>query len=355
MRIIDRYIMRQVLLSVSMAALALAGFDYFFNLVQELKVIGKGQYHLAEAFSYLLLTMPSRMYTLFPWAALIGSLMSLGALANRSELVVMRTGGLSVFEITGAAIKAAACLTIFMFVLGEGFGPQAEHFAQARRTWHLSGGQSMQTEAGLWIKQGLSFMHIQKIGSGGEVIGLTRYQFNQHYDLEEALFAGSARLVDQDWILEAVQGTRFLGSKTESFAHATQVMPALVDSDILEAAMVKHPERLSLLALWKMMRHQSQNQLDDRAYALAFWLKIFQPLVIMMMVFLGAPCIFGPLRSVSMGSRLVAGLLIAFFFHTLNQILAPIAIVYQFPPILAVLLPIVFLSALGFWALYRLR
>ncbi len=355
MRIINRYISKQLIKAILVVSLAIAGFDYFFNLVQELKLLGRGQYDLMDAIIYLSLTTPTRFYGLFPWAALVGSLLGLGSLASRSELVVMRSSGISTLRITQAALQAALFLMIFMGLMGEWIAPKAERFADNQRTSALSGGQSIQTHAGLWVKQGLAFIHIESVKDDNELSGVTRYQFDAHYRLEEALFAERATLVGQAWILHDVRGTRFLEDSTQTFKHPTQALSHLVEPEILETAMIKHPERLSLPALWRVIHYRTQHQLDAQSYTLAFWTKICQPLVIIMMVFLGLSFVFGPLRSVSMGSRLVCGILVAFLFHTINHLFAPLAIVYQMPPLLAVLLPIMVFAGFGAWMLYRVR
>lgn len=357
MRIINLYIMKQLIKVILMVAMALIGFDYFFHLVQELKVVGKGDYQLSNALIYLALTIPSRLYELFPWAALVGALLGLGALANRSELVVMRSSSISTLRITMIALKAAVCVMLAMLVVGEWIAPAAERFADTKRTSALSGGQSIQTHSGLWVKQGTTFIHIDSIQNDNELWGITSYQFDTEYRLRESLFAEHANLVDKAWHLHKVRGTRFLKEDkgTQTFEDARQIVPHLVDPEILEAARIKHPERLSLPALWRVMHYRTEQQLDAQSYTLAFWTKIFQPLAIIMMVFLGICFIFGPLRSVSMGSRLVCGILVAFLFHTLHHLFAPLAIVYQVPTVLAVLLPIVVFAGLGAWMLYRVR
>lgn len=357
MHILDRYIRIEVIKKILIVAVALVGFDYFFNFVQELKIVGRGHYTLIQAFLYMSLTMPSRFYALFPWAALIGSLWNLGIMANRSELVVMRTGGLSVFRITQALLQGGIVLTLAVLMIGEGVAPLLDRFADARRLSCLSGGQSMQTNEGLWVKQGSQFIHIDRVNSDGQLFGITRYQFNENYRLKEALFAAQAKQIahTKEWLLTGIKATRFLKDKTETFKKESELLPSLVEAEILETAKIKHPERLSIWTLWRAITHRSRHQLNTQVYVLAFWAKIFQPLVIMMMIFLGASFVFGPLRSVSMGSRLVVGILVGFLFHTLNHVFSPIAVMYSLQPILAVLCPLLLFGGVGCWLLWRVR
>lgn len=355
MKILDNYIAKQIIITIVIVAFALLGFDLFFKLVDELKIIGRGQYTLTTAFVFLLLTIPTRIYAMFPWSALIGALIGLGALANHSELVVMRTATISVARITWAVLKAALIIMLFVVLLGEGIAPTTERLASDKRTLALSGGQTIQTDFGLWIRQGREFVHVQTVRPNGELLGVTRYQFDAHRRLTEALFAESAIQHDKVWQLNQVKGTNFLDNKTKSFKEDTKIVETLLEPEILETALVKHPERLSLPALFRTIQHRAKNALNTQSYELAFWTKILQPVVILMMVFLAVPFVFGPLRTGSQGRRIVVGILVAFLFHTLNNLFAPLAVVYQFPPVLAVLLPVIAFSGAGIWMLKRAR
>jgi lipopolysaccharide export system permease protein len=351
-KIIDVYIGKQVILMILLVTVALFGLDLFFNLVNELRFAGKGDYTISRVFVYLLLSAPSKIYTLFPWAALIGSIISLGNLANHSELVILRAAGVSVWRIACSVLKAACLLTFFVVLVGEGLAPMADALAQKKRTLALSRGQSIQTQYGLWVKQENDFIHVQSIRADGELLGITRYQFNDERKLEEVSFSASGIQQGKKWLLRDVKGTRFTGqgtaeAKTEVFSYPELEVVQLLDPDILKTASIKHLERLSLPVLWRTISHGAQQDLHIIPYQLAFWTKIMEPVVILVMVFLAVPFVFGPLRSINMGFRIVCGITMAFIFHTLNGLFAPLAVVYQFPPLLAVLAPIVLFMIIG--------
>lgn len=354
--ILDRYIARHVITFILLVSLALLGLDIFFSLINELKAVGRGSYTLGTAFGFIALTAPTRLYTMFPWAALLGTLISMGALANNRELVVMRTATISVVRITGSVVKAAVLLTIVIVILGEVFAPFGERIAQNKRTLALSGGQSIQTPQGMWVRQGQDFIHIRNVYGNGELTHVTRYQFDHDRRLKEVTVAESAiQQPEGAWQLNNIKGTRFLGNRTEIIQEKSKIIPELLDTEILETAAVKHPERLSLPALWRTIQNRSKNELNAQAYELAFWNKVFQPILIVLMVFLAMPFVFGPLRSASHGLRILVGIFVAYLFHTINGLFAPLAMVYQAPPLIAVLLPLMIFGGIGFYLLKRVK
>lgn len=354
--ILDRYIARHIIVVILIVALALLGLDIFFSFVNELRALGKGNYTLSTAINFLVLTAPSRLYAIFPWAALLGTLIGMGALANHRELVVMRTSTVSALRIIGSVLKGALILTFFVVILGEGFAPIGERMAQNKRTLALSGGQSIETLYGIWIRQGQDFIHIQTVKSIGELIGVTRYEFDSKQQLKEVTVAKTAiKQPDGAWQLNDIRGTRFFANHTEIIQEKTQQVAHLLETEILETAAVKHPEKLSLIALWRTIQHRSKNELNVQSYELAFWNKVFQPLLILLMVFLAMPFIFGPLRETSMGLRILVGIFVVYLFHTLNGLFAPLAMVYQAPPLLAVLTPLFLFASIGYFFVRKVK
>ena len=355
MKILDRYLAKQTIAAILLVSLALLGFDLFFNLVHELKVVGRGHYTLSNALGYLSLTAPTRLYAMFPWSALIGTLISLGALASHSELVVLRTSGVSVNRIIWAVVKGAFILLLFVVFLGEGLGPVAEKEAQQMRTNALSSGQTIETPDGWWLRQGKSFVHVQSMQSESNLLGVTYYQFDEKRRLRRAIFAKKAVKAGDKWFLKDAQVTQFLPHQTKAFHQQSVEIDCVFDTEILEASLVKHPERLSMLVLWRTIQHQEKNALNVQAYKIAFWTKVLQPVAILLMIFLAVPFVFGPLRSVGMGLRVVVGILVAFLFHTLKNLCTSVAIVYQIDPLFAVLSPILVLLLAGVWSTRRVR
>ena len=67
----------------------------FFDLVEQIKDLGRGAYNLRRILIYVLLSVPDHVYELFPVAALIGTLFALAQLVAGSEYTVMRTSGVS--------------------------------------------------------------------------------------------------------------------------------------------------------------------------------------------------------------------------------------------------------------------
>ena len=105
------------------------------------------------------------------------------------------------------------------------------------------------------------------------------------------------------------------------------------------------PESLSLRGLSDYLDYLDANKQDKSRYLLAFWRKIAQPITLAVMLLVALSFIFGPLRSVSMGARIMMGVATGILFFIVNEVLGSLSLVYQLPAIFGAFMPsIIFVS-----------
>ena len=109
------------------------------------------------------------------------------------------------------------------------------------------------------------------------------------------------------------------------------------------------PETLSFTGLYSYLTYLSENDQNTSTYELAFWRKITQPVTIAVMLLVALSFIFGPLRSVTMGARIVMGVVTGIAFYLTDKIFGPIVLVYELHPAIGALMPsIVFIGIATF-------
>lgn len=344
MNIIDRYIGKNVLVATTLALLLLIGLQSFISFIGELPYIGTKDYGLLQALIYVPMQLPTALYQYFPIAALLGVLMGLGRLASQSELIVLRAAGMSLTRITVAVLKTMLIVLIVMTVVGEWIAPQLAHEASLRKTVEMSGGQTLGTGYGTWIRDGDNFIYIGQVLPHGHLQDVTRYQF-QNYQLTRASHAVSGVYQEGQWHFSQVEQSDLSARKVTSQFLPEQTWQVTFKPDLLRFAAVDST-KLSLPRLFKYMRYLQENHQAADKVEFQFWQRMFQPLATLIMFCLGVPFVFGPLRNATMGLRIVTGICVGFGFYTLNQFFGPFSMVYQLPPLLAAGLPLV-LFALG--------
>src|SRR5207248_2160077 len=140
MRTLKRYIGREVLFATLLIFAALLMLFAFFDLLHELGDVGRGGYTITTALLFVALHLPSRLYELFPVAALIGTLFGISQLVANSEYTVMRASGMSLVQVGWSVLRVGLPLAVATFLAGEYLAPPAEQLAQTVRAAGGSGG-----------------------------------------------------------------------------------------------------------------------------------------------------------------------------------------------------------------------
>lgn len=347
---LDRYIGRQVLMSILAVLGVLWGLSLLFALIDELAFM-RGQYGVPEAIEYVLLTSPRRLYELLPMGALIGCLIGLGTLASSSELTVMRASGVPLVRIVGAVMAPMLLLMVLGLALSEFVMPKTEVLADFKREMARNGGQALSSK-GLWHREGNQYVHINAARSDGVMLGITRFTFDDARVLRESSFAARAEFVGDHWVLHEVVGTRFAEQSTEVIRQPTEIWRVELTPQLV-GTLITEPDALSISGLWQYARFLGGQGLDNGPYWLAFWGKVLQPLITASLVILAISFIFGPLRSVTLGQRIFTGVLVGFVFRIIQDLLGPASLVFGFSPLLAVVLPGAVCALIGLRLLQR--
>jgi lipopolysaccharide export system permease protein len=203
-------------------------------------------------------------------------------------------------------------------------------------------------------------MHVEGLGSHDELTGLRQYWFDEDKTLVRALTADRATYIAGNdsvagtWLLQNVVETRFDGDKTIRETSLRKNWEGQVDPRVLSVRVLVDPRKLSLFDLSYQIEYMKREGLNPSPYQLAYWSKILQPFAVLGLALIALGFVLGPLREVSMGVRISVGILVGLTFKYLQDLLAPMSIVYDMPPALAVLAPILGCWILGAWGMRRL-
>ena len=354
MRILDRYIAKTILLAIGLVTLMLAGLQVFILFVGQLEDLGKVDYGILQTTYFVLLQMPYQVYLFFPMASLLGCLIGLGVMANHSELIVMRAAGMSIGQITGAVLKASVVVIILVTTMGETVVPLMSHYANDYKTAALSGGQTLRTAQGVWLRYGNDFISIGTVLPDNVLKNVYQFRFDKDHNLTIAREINEAKYIDNTWIAYGVKQTEFQKDHTKAMIFAFLPWDVPVKPHILSIS-TSSPDEMTLHELNRYLREQKRSQQNAHNYKFAFLQRIIQPFTTMVMMILAIPFIFGPLRSSTMGSKLLVGATVGFGFHIVNHFFGPVSAVFQWPPELAALGPTIIFAFIGLYLMRRVR
>jgi lipopolysaccharide export system permease protein len=354
MNILERYIAKTVLSSIGLVTLMLVGIQFFILFVDQVNDLGRVDYGIGQAMVFILLQMPYQVYLFFPMASLLGCLIGLGIMANHSELVVMRASGMSIGQITLAVLKVSVLLIVLVTALGECLVPYLSHYANDYKTAAVSGGQTLRTSKGFWLRYGNDFISVGLILPKNVIRDVYQFSFDDQHHLKLSRFIREAQYTSKGWIAYDVDQTEFNVDQTKAQTFASLPWDVPVKPKILTISSIE-PDEMTLHELNRYIREQKRSHQNVHNYQFAFLQRIIQPFTVMVMMILSIPFIFGPLRSSTMGSKLLVGAAVGFGFHILSRFFGPLSTVFQLPPELAALGPTVIFAVLGLYLMKRVK
>ncbi|MDA8621308.1 LPS export ABC transporter permease LptG [Psychrosphaera sp.] len=338
MSIIERYVGRTVISSIMVTLGVLVGISSLFRFIEQLKYIGRADFTAVTAALYALFLVPQDFEAFFPMAAMIGGLVGLGALASSSELVVMQAVGLSKGNVVGAVLKTSTVLILAMMVFSEWGVPASIKKANELKTQAISGGDIYAADKGIWAKESDTFINIKEVTEGGELLGVSVFDFDSDLKLTRQLKAEAGTFENGQWILTNVEVKHWNERSITSSFKEVLPWPTELAPNKLGIVSVK-PERMALSELTDYLNYLNKNGQNASRYELAFWRKIFQPFNVAVMLLLALSFIFGPLRSVTMGARIILGILTGFSFFLVDKVFGSMALVYELPAMLGAFAP----------------
>ncbi|OCG26390.1 lipopolysaccharide ABC transporter permease LptG [Gilliamella sp. wkB108] len=340
--ILDRYIGKTILSTIGICLFLLISLSGIIRFIDQLRKI-KVDYDAFSVGIFSLLMVPKDLEVFFPMAALLGSLIGLGLLASRSELIVMETSGFSRFKIAQAVMKTALPLVIITMAIGEWVAPVSEQTARNMRSEKIYGNSLMAEQGGLWAKDGNDYVYIGHVNNDNSISDIDIYSVDQN-KLISITHAVSGVFKDGEWTLSQIaknelsQPNKVLGVNMVSMQWKTNITPDKLSIVAFD------PDSLSASGLYQYSQYLKNSGQDNKYYDLLFWKKIIKPISVAVMMLLALSFIFGPLRSVSMGIRVIIGISFGFLFYIADNLFAQASIVIGIYPIVGSLLTsIVFL------------
>ncbi len=362
MKTIRKLIYREVIASIALVALGFLSLFFFFDLVDELKYIGKSNgltgdgntYLLGHALLYVSLQLPNHLYELLPISVLIGTIFVMARLAQSSEFTILRTSGLGPWRALRLLLLLGAMFVVLSFAVGDYLAPVADRGAQLLKAKYQ--GRITIGQTGAWLKEKQTYsnsvVNVGALTSNNEMQGLRIFEFDNKGLVISMTEADSAQFQeDNAWLLKQTLRTDFqirpsldgankaTESANVSISRADQQRwPTDISAEMVSVALLK-PDRMATYDLFNYVQHLKANGQTAQRYEIEFWKKVFYPLSCLVMVMLALPFAYLHFRSGSVTSYVFGGVMIGISFFLLNNVFGYIGNLQNWQPWLAAATP----------------
>lgn len=353
--VLDRYIARSIVTGTLLALFVLGALFAFIEFVGELGDIGKQNYGLVQALFFVVLSLPQKLYELAPSVILLGGLISLGAMAANSELIVMRAAGITSARIVRSVLQAGLVMAILVAVAGELVVPRATIKAKSLRATALDHRVLLGSAQGLWARDGNRFVNVGHVLPNMQLRNISVYELDDDRALHRSTFARRAHYDGTQWILNDVSHSIVTTENTLSSKAASETWPALIRPELFNVLNLD-PEDMSATDLYQYSDYLTANELDAGSFRLAFWIKMFTPVTCLVMLLIAMPLVFNATpRSGGTGQRIMVGLLLGIAFFVFNRASNHLGLVYGLMPAMSAALPLLLVTAVSVVMIRRIR
>jgi len=361
--VLDRYIARAVFNGVLVAMSILLGIFVFIDFIGQLKFVGTGDYGNLQAVLYVFLRLPQRLYELAPSILLLGGILSLGAMAANSELIVMRASGISMNRITRSVLQAGLLIAVLVVLIGEFVVPAATSMAETLRAEALEKKLIVGGYNDIWARDGNRYVNVKRVLPDHKLRQISIYELDEKKRLTEILYAESAHFENNEWLVSGIKRTT-INHNSESSGGLPQSSVSFVKEQrmsrliLLELFSVLELEAKDMSArnLYTYSKYLVENNLDANEYQLALWIKLLMPATCLAMLLIAMPLVFSTTpRSGGVGQRIVVAIIIGIVFFVLSRSMNFLGIAIGVPPFMSAATPLILAITISTLILKRMR
>ena len=347
---ISRYISGRLLMAIIGILVLCLLLIYMVDMIELLRQSGKyGSVPIWQLMYLSLLRLPSYSELVLPFAVLIGSIGAFLLLSRTSELVIVRSAGMSVWQFVLPGIVVAIALGIVAVTVYNPLAASARVYADQLYAEAFGKQKSLlrTKNAGAWLRQdgvdGQSVIHARITSDRGLTLtGVSVFQFDKDGKFIERLEAQRAELKDGRWELEDV------------WVSAVGREPAQYDRYVLSTYLTQTQVRDSLgsilsVSFWelpKFIEIADKAGLPARRHKLQYQMLLSRPFLLAVMVLLAAACSLRAFRFGGVRSRVIGGMGAGFLFFVLAEISRNLGLAGLASPMIAAWTPILFASFL---------
>lgn len=336
MKLLTRYLAKEIYSSVALVFAALIMLFSFMDLIQELGEMGVANYHIGYVLLYVALIIPTHIYELFPLAALIGTIFAIVQMASNSELMVYRSSGASLRQMIVSMLEIGLPLVVLCFVFGEFIAPPSDHLAQELKLKARNAQVALsEFRSGVWAKDEHSFVNVRNVLPDTSLLNVGIYEFDERYHLRAITSAQRAVYVGLDqWMLEGVMQTRFNAQGSSVNNRDRMEWRSTLNPRLLDVLLLL-PEKMSSWDLYQYTRHLSDNHQKTARYEIAMWNKLAYPFAVSIMMLLALPFAAYHRREGGVSGKIFVGIVLGLSFHFGGKLFSNLGALNDWQPMLS--------------------
>jgi lipopolysaccharide export system permease protein len=359
-RTLSVYLVRQFAVTFAAVLGVIVGLILLFDMIELLRrTTANERAQFGELLSMALLKMPHTVQDTLPFVVLVAMMFALFRLARTHELVVMRSAGVSVWQVLGPPLAAVALIGAVNLLL---FNPVAAELYDRYQRREDALVQSTEaalniTEGGLWLREARDdtaiIVHATQLRQESGVLylrGVTifvtdrRDQLSRRYEAPAAEIRSSVINLERAWEMAPGENSQF---------HETLALPSSITPEKVQESFAS-PESMSIWTLPAFIRFSRESGFSVLAHRLYWQSLLASPFMLLAMVIVASAfCLSAGTRAGAWTLRAIGGLAGGFLFYFFNRFTYALGLSATLPLALAAWAPIAVASLLALAYLFQ--
>jgi lipopolysaccharide export system permease protein len=296
---------------------------------------------------YASLRFPQLLAQLPPFTALLASLIVLAGLSQHSEIIVMKSAGLSSFRIVSPMVAVCGAIALVHFLFNETIVVDANRDLEQWREndYAVTEKPLPPVATDTWAFDEGTLIRVRAVTRMGTILDrVTLFERDEKGLLSKMVNANFAAYVKGRWTLFDVK--TFEVKPHRLIKQAEMIWPTKVPPERF-LALSAQPDKMPFTKLWTTIRQLKRE--GQSVETLVSWLnqKIAGPFSSLLMPLLGAIAGFGVHRAGTLFIRIAAGMAFGFSFFVVDNLLLAMGQFGSLPPFLAAWVSFILFLILG--------
>ena len=266
---------------------------------------------------YFLLKIPLIVTQMIPVATLAATLFGLGTLAKNAELMAMRAGGISLWQIAAPIALLCFLLSVATLAWNEFVVPAATARTAIIENVEIKG-KELRTQLGrngLWYHHESGITNIQKVDVTGQLVtGITMYEIDSEFRLVRINTAPLAWWIEGEWMTE--EGSQITFDK-DGGVRTQNLGPRVLNLEESPedfTAIARNADDQTFSELANDIGELRAKGIDTTRMQVDLWLKTSVPFIGFVMCLIGIPLASRHSRNSSMAANTGIAMLVGFSY-----------------------------------------
>ncbi|NDC37525.1 MAG: LPS export ABC transporter permease LptG [Proteobacteria bacterium] len=326
MKILQRYILKNLLRNLAISITALTSLFLLFDLFDRLDNLVEARASIGTIVTYFALKVPLTLTLMMPISMLIATLFTFGLLSRSSEITAIRAAGIPISWFSRPLIVTGLVVSLSVILINETIAPYATRRSKELYNIDIRKKDKLgsYSQSNFWWREGQRFYSVDTFDSRDNSLeNLSYFDLSTGFDVVRRTDAERTTFVDPltGWNMQSVTEQRFSRrDATEQIeSRRFNTLPLPISQTPQEFYDVRADRSaMSFRELRRFIKKQAASGIVVKNYYPDLYEKISFPFVSLLCTLVALPFALKPARTGSMAVSMISGLIIGFTYYAVH-------------------------------------